>query len=281
MKKLIINTLSIGYVYEIYTRYLFKQINKLGIEDIIFCVTSDRDFSKSLKGSSVDVSFNLLTDHSAANSGASDNIYRSTVFKYYLKSLAIKNAAIKFPNHSILHVDCDSIPDEKFDLKSIYKNSNVGIYCGEFVTCSGHYGILYDENGAIQINKKIPYIFGNFLKHISEEEIHDLKFPIENKLLFNNIPPEKIITFCDNWYEIGNYIYKSGLPTYGDCFEIKAAAIINNIDIFKVDNLPFIDPHKNIFLEELRKINSQELNSIPDELIENFLETFKYDTDAR
>jgi hypothetical protein len=33
MSKLIISVLSIGSVYEMYTRYLFKQINKIGIKD--------------------------------------------------------------------------------------------------------------------------------------------------------------------------------------------------------------------------------------------------------
>jgi hypothetical protein len=272
MKKLIISTLSIGYIYQIYTRYLFNKIKQLGSSDIIFCVTSDSDFSDKLVDSRVQVDFNLLKDHSIDNSRASTGPYRSTVFKYYLKSLAIKNAAIKFPNHSILHVDCDSFPDEKFDLKSIYKNTDVGIYCGEFVTCSGHYGILYDENGVIQINKKIPYIFGNFLKHISEEEIHDLRFPIENKLLFNNISPEKIIAFCDKWHEIGQSINKSGLPTYGDCFEIKASAIINDIQIFKTDSLYFGDSHKNTLVDELKKIWTNNASNVDEKLIESFLQ---------
>jgi len=270
-RKLVISTLSVGKIYEIYTRYLFEKIKQLGISDIIFCVTSDGDFSDKLVGSNISVDFNLLQDHSIDNSRASTGVYRSTVFKYYLKSLAIKNAAIKFPNHSILHVDCDSIPDEKFNLESIYKNSDAGIYCGEFVTCSGHYGILNDENGAIQINRKIPHIFGKFLKHISEQEIHDLKFPIENKLLFNNISPEKIISFCDNWYEIGQSINESGLPTYGDCFEIKAAAIINNIQIFKAQSLLFGDSHKNTLLEELKRVGVDNVSNVDENFIKSFL----------
>ena len=157
-RKLVINTLSVGKIYEIYTRYLFEKIKQLGISDIIFCVTSDSDFSDKLVDSNIRVDFNLLKDHSIDNSRASTGVYRSTMFKYYLKSLAIKNAAIKFPDHSILHIDCDMIPDEKFNLESIYKNSDSGIYCGEFVTCSGHYGILHGENGVIQIHRKIPHI---------------------------------------------------------------------------------------------------------------------------
>ena len=130
-RKLVINTLSVGKIYEIYTRYLFKKIKELGIDDIIFCVTSDSDFSDKLVDSNIRVEFNLLQDHSIDNSRASTGVYRSTVFKYYLKSLAIKNAAIKFPDHSILHIDCDMIPDEKFNLESIYKNSDSGIYCND------------------------------------------------------------------------------------------------------------------------------------------------------
>ena len=271
-RKLVINTLSVGKIYEIYTRYLFKKIKQLGISDIIFCVTSDSDFSDKLVDSNIRVDFNLLKDHSIDNSRASTGVYRSTVFKYYLKSLAIKNAAIKFPDHSVLHVDCDSIPDEKFNLESIYENGDAGIYCGEFVTCSGHYGILHDENGVIQINRKIPHIFGKFLKHISEQEIHDLKFPIENKLLFNNISPEKIISFCDNWYEIGQSVNESGLPTYGDCFEIKASAIINNIQIFKAPSLFFGDSHKNTLLEELKRVGVDNVSNVDENFIKCFLD---------
>ena len=274
MAKLVINTLSIGFVYEIYTRYLLKQINKLGIKDILFCVTSDKDFSKSLKSSSVEVSFNLLTEHSATNSGASDDIYRSTVFKYYLKSLAIKYAAREFPNHPILHIDCDSIPNENFNLEFVNENNSSGIYCGEFVTCSGNYSIIKNNVGEIHLNEKILPIFQKYLNNIKKEEIYNLEFPIEGRLLFKNMSSEKIISFCDSWYEIGNYVRESGLPTYGDCFEIKAAAIINNIDIFKVSNLPFIDPHKNVFLEKLKKTNNGKLHSISDEFIEMFLENF-------
>jgi hypothetical protein len=280
-RKLVISTLSIGKIYEIYTRYLFKKIRELGITDIIFFVTSDNDFSDKLIDSNVRVEFNLLEDHSINNSRASTGVYRSTIFKYYLKSLAIKNAAIKFPHYHILHIDCDSIPDEKFNLESIYGNSDAGIYCGEFVTCSGHYGITRDESGEIQVNKKIPHIFGNFLKHVSEQEIHDLKFPIENKLLFNNISPEKIISFCDNWYEIGQSVNESGLPTYGDCFEIKASAIINNIQIFKTDSLYFGDSHKNTLLDELKKIGIDDMSNVGEDFIKPFLDTLPTQSSPR
>ena len=61
-RKLVINTLSVGKIYEIYTRYLFKKIKQLGISDIIFCVTSDSDFSDKLVDSNIRVDFNLLKD---------------------------------------------------------------------------------------------------------------------------------------------------------------------------------------------------------------------------
>ena len=156
MKKLVICTLSIGKLYEIYTRYLFKQLDFLDIKDISYSVTADTDFSRQLVSQNIKVDFHVLDKTVIENSRASKGLKKTTVFKYYLKSLAIKNTVKIYPGHPILHIDCDSIPDKDFGLSFLKDKDAAGIWCGEFVNCSGNYG---SPVGEIEIHKKIFPIF--------------------------------------------------------------------------------------------------------------------------
>jgi hypothetical protein len=254
---IIFNTLSIGYLYELYTRFYIKQLDLITDFEINFCITSDQYFGNKINSKKIKCYFNILDKNLINNTHKSNGINKTTCFKYYYKSLALKYCVSTFPNLSICHTDCDIIPNKQFNLnKFLNLNKSNTIYCPNTVSCSGGYGGPYKEDGkTLNITPKLKYIMDKFMPNFNDYT--NLRCPIENILFFNKIPQHILLKYCEDWLNIGIFAHEKGYPTYGDCFEIKPAALINGIEIEQTSHFPFCDSFKGKFIELVKeKLNS-------------------------
>ena len=62
-----------------------------------------------------------------------------------------------------------------------------------------------------------------------------------------------MINFCNKWFEIGKFVDKNNLQRYGDCFEIKPACVMFDIEILETDLFPFDDGFKGTFADMFNK----------------------------
>lgn len=251
MKNIVLSTLAIGDLYEYFVRLFIKKLDKICQDKINFCITSDRDFCEKISSEKICCHFNILDKEVVDPSGYTrPGCGKSTYFKYYLKSLALKYSATTFPGMSICHTDSDILPTNNFN-ESFDKMNESGLYCMNIVRCSGDYHRYQNDNGEVIVNEKLRKIVNHFIPEFND--FASLKCPIENRLYFNNIPHQNLINFCDNWFEIGKFVDKNGLNRYGDCFEIKPSCMMNNIEIHQTDFLPFDDGFKGTFADMFNK----------------------------
>ena len=258
-KEIIFSTLSVGDLYEKYTRFYIKNLDLISDFEIDFCITSDHYFGDKIKSNKIRCHFNILDQEIVNNTHKSDKDYnKTTCFKYFYKAHALKYAATNFPGRSICHTDCDIKPNTEFGINRFlsFDKPNT-LYCPNTVSCSGCYGgPSYANDGkTLEINRKLKYIMDKFIPEFNDYE--NIRLPIENVLFFNQISDDTLLKFCDDWLEMGSHSYYEGYPTYGDCFEIKPSCILNNINIESTSLMPFCDSFKGRFIELLReKANS-------------------------
>jgi hypothetical protein len=252
MKNVVLSVLAVGDLYEYFTRLYIKKLDKIYNKEINLCITSDRDFCEKINSEKVCCFFNVLDESVVKPSGYTlPGHGKSTYFKYYLKSMALKYSATKFPNYSICHTDCDILPTKEFSDITFDLMNVPGLYCSNIVRCSGDYHRFQNDNGDIIINEKLKKIVNHFIPNFTD--FPSLKCPIENRLYFNNIPQENLIKFCETWLEIGKFVDSSGMQRYGDCFEIKPACMLHDIEIIQTDLLPFDDGFKGSFSDMFNK----------------------------
>lgn len=252
MGKIVLSTLAVGDLYENFTKLFVKRLEKIYKNEINLCVTSDRDFCEKINSDTVCCNFNILDENLVKSSGYTlPGNGKSTYFKYYLKSLALKYAALQFPDSSICHTDCDILPTSRFSDETFSLMDKKGLYCSNIVRCSGDYHMFQNDKGEVQVNHKLKSIVNHFIPGF--EDFASVRCPIENRLYFNGISQETMVNFCDKWFEIGQYVDKNNLQRYGDCFEIKPACMIYDIEIIQTDHLPFDDGFKGSFSDMFNK----------------------------
>lgn len=227
------------------------------LEDSInLCITSDTNFSDKINSQKIKCYFNILDTNTVNNTHKSDNNFaKTTCFKYFYKSYAIKYAANMFPNSSICQTDCDIIPNKEFNISRFFKFEKPNtLYCPNTVNCYGGYGdYTSSDNEEIKINRKLKYIMSQFIPEFNNYK--NIRLPIENILYFNQISNDVLLKFCDDWLKIGSASDNQGYPTYGDCFEIKPACLLNNINIESTNLMPFCDSFKGKFIELVKQNN--------------------------
>lgn len=269
---IVFSTLSIGYLYELYTRFYIKNLDIISDDNIKLCITSDKDFSNKINSKKVKCYFNILHKNTVNKTHKSDNNFgKTTCFKYFYKSYAIKYAANMFPDSSICHTDCDIIPNKEFQINRFFKFEKPNtLYCPNTVSCSGGYGDAYSsDNKTIEIKPKLKEIMNYFIPEFTDYK--DIRLPIENILYFNQIPNKILLKFCDDWLKIGSFSDSKGYSTYGDCFEIKPACLLNNINIESTSLMPFCDNFKNKFIDLIKKSNFDNDEDLLNILIEKQL----------
>ena len=236
--------------------------------EIDLCITSDHYFGDKIKSNKVRCHFNILDKELVEKTQKSSGVNKTTCFKYYYKSYALKYAAAMFPGASICHTDCDIIPNSEFSLDRFLSfNKPNTIYCPNTVSCSGSYGGPYEQDGVtLNIKPKLKCVIDKFIPEFNDYA--NLRCPIENILFFNQIPLEILLKYCKDWCEIGKFSDSSGHPTYGDCFEIKPAAMLNNIEVEQTCYMPFCDQFKGRFIDLIKSNTFENDEDFLNDLIE-------------
>jgi hypothetical protein len=254
MKNVTLSVLSVGDLYENFTRLFIKKLDLIYNDKINLCITTDRDFSQKINSEKVICHFNVLSNDIVKPSGYTlPGHGKSTFFKYYLKSLALSYSARVLPDNSICHTDADVLPTSGFNKSCFDSFTEKGLYCSNIVKCSGDYHQVYNAAGEIMINHKLKTIVNHYMPELQEKDFAEMRCPIENKLYFNKIDFNTLVNFCNKWYEIGKFVDSKNLQRYGDCFEIKPACMMYGIDIIETHLLPFDDGFKGIFAEMFNK----------------------------
>lgn len=257
MENLVLSVLAVGDLYEFFTRLYVKKLDEIYDKEINLCITSDREFCEKINSEKVCCHFNVLDKEIVEPSGYTKPGHgKSTYFKYYLKSIALKYSANTFPNSSICHTDCDILPTSNFSDEVFAKMNEEGLYCSNTVRCSGDYHQYQRENGELMINEKLRRITNQFIPLFND--FASVRCPIENRLYFSKIPQETLVSFCDKWLEIGKFVDSNGMQRYGDCFEITPSCILNDIKIIQTDYLPFDDNFKGGFADMFNKRHNKQ-----------------------
>lgn len=253
MNNVVFSTLSIGDLYETYTRFYIKKLELLSDFKINLCITADRDFSNKIRSKKVECYFNILDDEIVSKTDMARGVNKTTCFKYFYKSYALKFAVNRFPGASICHTDSDIIPNKEFsETRFLSLNKENTLYCHNTVNCAGDYGDPIVKDGEVQnIKPKLKSIMKEFIPDFND--YINIRCPIENILYFNKISTETMIKFCEDWLKFGQFSDKKGHSTYGDCFEIKPACVLNKIEVEDTSILPFCDAFKGKFAELLEQ----------------------------
>ena len=254
MSEIIFSTLCVGDLYEKYTRFYIKKLQSIPDLEIDLCITSDHYFGDKIKPGKIRCHFNVLSEEIIKKTHKSDAAYnKTTCFKYFYKAHALKYAASNFPDKSICHTDCDIIPNSEFSISRFLRlDKSKTLYCPNTVSCSGGYGGPYEQDGkTLSIVPKLKCIIDQFIPEFNDYE--NTRFPIENILFFNKISQDILFKFCEDWLKMGSFSDSKGYPTYGDCFEIKPACLLNNIDVESTSLMPFCDMFKGKFIELLKQ----------------------------
>jgi hypothetical protein len=264
----VISTLCIGDLYEKYCKLLLYKLSTIVNEEIHVCITTNKYFNVQLDNTNIKYYFNILPN-STLDTPYSDTINRTTLFKYFYKTYAIKYAAHLFPTSSICHIDVDMEPQNHI-IEFLSQNHKPNtIYVRNYdINCQGGYGKPIIENNNLRIHDKLKFLVDKLQFKIEDYSI--VRFPIENTLFFYKIDYSKLIDFCNTWYEIGSLSNELVYP-YCDCFEIQISSSIHGINIRQKEAIPFSDAHRKDFEEFLTN------NSYTDDItmIKDFLDLRK------